>query len=54
MYAYIKGELAEVNPDHIVLETGGIGYQIYIPGTVFSYLPAIGEIMKVYTYLYLR
>lgn len=54
MYAYIKGELAEVNPDHIVLETGGIGYQIFIPGTVFSYLPALGETLKVYTYLYLR
>lgn len=23
MYAYIKGELAETNPDHIVIETGG-------------------------------
>lgn len=22
MYAYIKGELAETNPDHIVIETG--------------------------------
>ena len=28
MYAYIKGELAETNPDHIVIETGGIGYQV--------------------------
>ena len=28
MYAYIKGELAETNPDHIVIETGGIGYTL--------------------------
>ncbi|MCI7107858.1 MAG: Holliday junction branch migration protein RuvA [Agathobacter sp.] len=54
MYAYIKGELAEINSDHIVIETGGIGYQIYIPGQTFSYLPPIGEQLKVYTYLYLR
>lgn len=54
MYAYIKGELVEINSDHIVIETGGIGYQIYIPGQTFSYLPPIGEQLKVYTYLYLR
>lgn len=54
MYAYIRGELAEINIDHIVIETGGIGYQIFIPGQTFDYLPAIGEEIKVYTYLYLR
>ena len=54
MYAYIKGKLAEINIDHIVIETGGIGYQIFIPGQTFEYLPALGEELKVYTYLYLR
>lgn len=54
MYAYIKGELAEINIDHIVIETGGIGYQIFIPGQIFEYLPALGQELKVYTYLYLR
>jgi Holliday junction DNA helicase RuvA len=54
MYAYIRGELAEVNLDHIVIEAGGIGYQIFIPLHTFDYLPSIGEQVKVYTYLYLR
>lgn len=54
MYAYIKGELAEINSNHIVIETGGIGYQIFIPGQIFADLPRVGEEMKVYTYLYLR
>lgn len=54
MYAYIKGELAETNPDHIVIEAGGIGYQVFISGQTFEYLPAVGEEIKVYTYLYLR
>ena len=54
MYAYIKGELAETNPDHIVIETGGIGYQVFISGQTFEYLPAVGEEIKVYTYLFLR
>jgi Holliday junction DNA helicase RuvA len=54
MYSYIKGELAEINIDHIVIEAGGIGYQIFISAQTFDYLPAIGEEIKVYTYLYLR
>jgi Holliday junction DNA helicase RuvA len=54
MYSYIKGELAEINIDHIVIEAGGIGYQIFISAQTFDYLPAMGEEIKVYTYLYLR
>lgn len=54
MYAYIRGELSEIHTDHIVLETGGIGYQIFIPGQTLERLPSIGEEMKVYTYLYIR
>ncbi len=41
MYAYIKGELAETNPDHIVIETGGIGYQVFISGQTFEYFPVL-------------
>lgn len=54
MYSYIKGELAEKNIDNIVIETGGIGYCIYIPSQSFDYLPDEGEEIKVYTYLYIR
>lgn len=54
MYSYIKGELAEINIDHIVVETGGIGYMIYVPVNTLMDLPAIGESIKVYTYLYIR
>lgn len=54
MYSYIKGELAEVNTDHIVIDVGGIGYMIYIPAQSLNYLPGIGEMLKVHTYLYMR
>ena len=43
MYAYIKGELAEINTDHIVVEAGGIGYQVFISLQTFDYLPSVGE-----------
>ena len=54
MYSYIKGELTEVNLDHIVVEANGIGYMIFVPTNTFSYLPSLHEDIKVYTYLYIR
>ena len=54
MYAYIKGELAEKNIDHIVVEAGGIGYLIYVTAQSIDYLPDEGDQIKVYTYLYIR
>lgn len=54
MYSYIRGELAEINSDHIVLDVNGIGYQIYIPTNTLNYLPSIGEMVKIHTYLYIR
>ena len=54
MYAYIKGILAEVNTDSIVIENQGIGYQLYVSLQALEELPAIGMEVKVYTYLYVR
>lgn len=54
MYAYVRGVLAELEPNHIVIDVNGIGYNIYIPTNCFDYLPNMGEECKVYTYLYLR
>lgn len=55
MYAYIKGELAEViSEDWIVVENNRIGYNIRIPSKVLDYLPNIGAEIKIYTYLYVR
>ena len=54
MFSYIRGELAEVNIDHIVIDVNGIGYMIYISGQAMNELPVIGDVVKVHTYLYLR
>ena len=54
MYAYIKGILAEVNTDSIVIENQGIGYQLYVSLQALEELPAIGMEVKVYTSLHVR
>lgn len=54
MYSYIKGTLEEVREDLIVVENNGIGYNIRIPARVLDELPQKGELVKIYTYLYVR
>jgi len=54
MYSYIRGALAEIEFDHIVVDVNGIGYNISIPTNCFDYLPSLGEDCKIYTYLYVR
>lgn len=54
MYSYIKGELAEIETDHIVVDVNGIGYNLYITANSFSYLPQIGQECKIHTYLHVR
>ena len=36
MYAYIKGVLADVEEESVVVEAGGIGYRIYTTGQTLS------------------
>ena len=54
MYSYIKGELVEILEDTIVVENNGIGYNIRIPASIVESLEGIGQIVKIYTYTYIR
>lgn len=54
MIAYIKGVLTQVFEESIVVEQGGIGYDIQIPASLFQSLPACGSEVMVHTYLYVK
>lgn len=54
MYAYIKGELADIEEGRIVVETQGVGYQIQMPAQMIDRLPGIGNTVKIYTHLQVR
>ena len=56
MIAYIRGTLAFVEPEEsmVVLETGGIGYQILLSGRDLDLLPPAGEEVRLYTYPQVR
>jgi holliday junction DNA helicase RuvA len=38
MYEFIQGEIAELNPAYVVIQTGGIGFSIHISLNTFSAL----------------
>ncbi len=51
MIQFLRGILAAVGTDQILVETGGIGYGIYMPQAALSSLPPVGEEVLIYTYL---
>jgi len=54
MLAYLIGTLAEKSPVEVVVDIGGIGYAVSITATTHQQLPALGEKVKLFTYLHLR
>ncbi len=54
MYQYFTGRLTEKTPTVVVLETGGIGYQIQISLSTFSALPEIGGSVRLLTHFVVR
>ena len=54
MLSYIKGSLEVKTSGYIVIETGGLGYKIYMPETSIEKLGDIGSTVKVHTYMKVR
>lgn len=54
MIAYIKGELAEVEENALIIESGNIGYRVFISTQTLSELPAVGAQIKLHTYFNVR
>ena len=54
MFSYIRGPLVEISEDVIVVEAGGIGWNIHVPLSVLDRLPRTGETVQVYTSFQVR
>lgn len=54
MYAYIKGTLEEIGEEAVVVEAGGIGYNIRVSTATAQLLPGVGNEVKIYTYTLVR
>lgn len=53
MYSYISGKVTDKTFSSIVVEAGGIGYELGVSGnTLYDF--ELGDFVKIYTYLYVR
>lgn len=51
MISYLRGTLAAVEEDKVVVDVGGVGYGVFMSGQAMGQLPAVGREVKLYTYL---
>ncbi|MBR4122281.1 MAG: Holliday junction branch migration protein RuvA [Erysipelotrichaceae bacterium] len=54
MIAYVRGILAQIGENEIIVEAGQIGYRLFVPASVLPSLPGIGEEVKMHTFFYVR
>ena len=53
MYAYIKGQLTQLFPTHVVVETNGVGYEIQTPNS-YRFQSSFQQEVVIYTSLVVR
>lgn len=51
MISYIRGELAAFEEDKVIVDVGGVGYGVFMPGQAMGMLPPVGNEVKLHTYL---
>lgn len=54
MISFIRGELVAFEKDKVVVDVGGVGFGIYMPGQSMGALPQTGSEVKIHTYLNVR
>lgn len=54
MIQYIRGTLADMDEESVIIDNHGIGFQVHISGQTFDYLPEIGAEIKMYIYFQVK
>ncbi|GAH53556.1 unnamed protein product [marine sediment metagenome] len=54
MIAILEGTLEYRGVDSVIINVGGIGFQVHVPGSTLSQLGAINDKVSLYTHLHLR
>ena len=54
MIGFLRGRLVAKKPPALVIDVGGVGYELEAPMSTFFDLPDVGEILTLYTHLAIR
>ena len=54
MIGFLRGTLAEALPTQVVVDVGGVGYEVLIPLSSFDRLPPLGREVRLLTHLAVR
>ena len=54
MIAHLRGTLLEKHPNSVILETAGVGYEVFIPVSTFTRLPDLGAEAKLRIHTHVR
>lgn len=54
MIASVRGIIQTIAVDHVIVEVGGIGLQVWAPRRVLGSVGQIGEVTLLHTYLHVR
>ena len=54
MISFVKGEVSSVLEDRVIVETGGIGFGIFMPPSSLLEIPEVGLEVKIHTYMHVK
>lgn len=54
MIGKLTGTLSDKNPPQVLLECGGVGYEVQVPMSTFYNLPSVGERVSLLTHFVVR
>lgn len=54
MIGFLRGRLAAKHPPQLLIDVGGVGYEVEAPMSTFYGLPAVGETLTLLTHLVVR
>ena len=54
MIAHLRGTLLEKHPNLVIVDTGGVGYEVTIPVSAYSSLPETGAEVQLHIHTHVR
>ena len=54
MISYVRGALDHKEPNRVIVDVNGVGYEVFVPLSTYQKLPAVGGQTKLRTYHHVR